>query len=466
MKPEIAARLALDLSLEECARRMKRGLLSPVALAEASLERIGDASEKLNCFITVTPDVALEEARRAEREIKAGRYLGPLHGIPYGLKDNIDTAGIRTTWGARPYADRVPEHDATVVKQLRAAGAVLVGKLTLTEMAGGFRPRWAHASINGACRNPWDRSRSAGGSSSGSAAAVVARLVGFALGTETLGSLLNPAALCGASAFRPTYGVVSRYGVLPFAFTLDKVGPVCRSAADCAAVLSVLGRADPLDASSVATPPGLDSIHAAAATGLRIAALELPSTFPVRPDIQVFYEEALDVFRVAGVAVEKAEVPILPWREVADLIAVSETEVAFEDLIKSGRARELVDANRPQETAGRPSDYVRAMAIRAEMQRRMGAFFEKYDLILSANNPVLPQFLDRPIPGVGGDVLRYAGNLLGLPAAAVPMGFVQPERLPVGLAITGRPMDDAKVLAAAALYQSKTRWHLERPPAV
>jgi aspartyl-tRNA(Asn)/glutamyl-tRNA(Gln) amidotransferase subunit A len=464
VKAEGEAREALDVPLLECARGIHGGAVSPVALAEAALERIERVGPTLNCFVTITADVALREAREAERELRRGRHLGPLHGIPYGLKDNIDTAGIRTTWGARPYADRVPERDATVVERLRSAGAVHVGKLALTELAGGFNPRWAHASINGACRNPWDRSRSAGGSSSGAAAAVAARLVFFALGTESLGSLMNPAAYCGVTALRPTYGAVSKHGVLPFAHTLDKVGPMCRTALDCGAVLASLAVPDPLDPVSIPSPPGLHHVDPAAAVGLRAAALDLPTTFPVPPEIDVFYEEAIDAFRAAGIRVEPAAIPALPWREVGDLIAMAETELAFEDLIRSGRTRELVDPNRPREVPGSAADYVRAMAVRGEMQRQMHEFFRKYDLILSANNPILPPPLDQPIPAMGGDAMRYAGNLLGLPAAAVPIGFAQPGKLPVGLSIVGRPMEDARVLAAAALYQSRTRWHLEHPP--
>jgi aspartyl-tRNA(Asn)/glutamyl-tRNA(Gln) amidotransferase subunit A len=465
-----AARL-LDGSLAEIAGAIEAGTVSPVALAEAALERAARTGAALNCFVTVTSEVALAEARKAEAELRQGHRRGPLHGIPYGLKDNIDTAGIRTTWGARPYADRVPDRDADVVHRLRAAGAVLVGKLSLLELAAGLGATWAHASINGACRNPWDPARWSGGSSSGSAAAVGARILPFSLGTETLGSLLNPAAFCGVSAFRPTYGTVSREGVLPFAFSFDKVGAMCRTARDCATVLSAI--ADPgqahVAAAAARPPPGRDRPRPGARR--RAAVLHLPSDGAVPPEVEPRYSDALGVLLAAGFELEPATLPQLPWHEVASVLLAGESEVAFEDLIRSGRTRELSDpshAHRGGRYAleGRPSDYVKAMAIRGQMQREMTAFFRKYDLIVSANSPWIPPHIDETfLFAFGEDEMSFVGNLLGLPAASVPMGFVPPGKLPVALEIAGPPYRDAEVLEAAALFQSRTRWHLERPPA-
>jgi len=460
---------ALDLPLLEVARRIEAGSLSPVSLTEAALERISRLDRQINSFVTVTREVALAGARKADDELRRGQRRGPLHGIPYALKDNIDTQGIRTTWGATPYSDRIPERDATVVRKLRDAGAVLLGKLTMVELAGGLGFTQPGAAINGACRNPWDTSRWAGGSSSGSAAAVAAGLVGFALGTETVGSLMNPAAHCGVTAFRPTYGTVSRSGVLPFSFTFDKVGPICRSVEDCAAVLAVISGHDPLDETSIHAPRGLERVNPAAAKGLRVAVLPLPPFYPVLPAIEICVSGALITLQSMGLKLEAANLPDLPWREVADVILLAETEVAFDDIIRSRRTRELADPmhrapGRKYGLEGRPSDYVKAMAIRAQMQRIMAEFFDRYDLVVHANNPVLPPPVDQPIPMTGGDYIQYAGNLLGLPTAAIPIGFVEPGKLPVSLGIAGRPGDDARVLAAAALFQSGTRWHLERPP--
>lgn len=461
---------ALDLSILELRRRIADRSLSPVALAEASLDRVGRLDPRLRAFVTVTPEVALAEARGAEAELRRGRSRGPLHGIPYGLKDNIDTRGIRTTWGARPYAGRVPDRDATVVERLREAGAVLLGKLSMVELAGGLGTTSAHASITGACRNPWDPLRWAGGSSSGPAAAVAAGLVGFALGTETSGSLLYPAALCGVTAFRPTYGVVSRAGVLPYAYSLDKLGPMARSAADCAAVLAAVAGRDRLDRSSVRAPRGLGRAEPRLARGLRVAVIDLPRRpHPVPPGMDRRFGDALGALERAGLKLEAASLPALPWLEVVDVIVEAEAEVAFEDLIRSGRVRDLADPSHRARAegyhrAGRPSDYVKASVARSAMREAALEFFRGYDLAVSATIAAVAPLVDEPLPEVSGSHLSLMGNLLGLPAASVPMGFIGPGRLPVGLTIVGRPMEDAKVLAAAALYQSATAWHRERPP--
>jgi aspartyl-tRNA(Asn)/glutamyl-tRNA(Gln) amidotransferase subunit A len=463
MSGSVHAADALDRSLLECAALIHARRLSPVALAEASLERIQRVGSRLACFVTVTPDVALREAQAAEDDLRRGHYRGPLHGIPFGLKDNIDTKGIGTTWGSRLYANRVPNDDAVVVQRLRRAGAVLVGKLALTELAMGVSD--AHSSISGACRNPWDTSRWAGGSSSGPAAAVAARLVGFAVGSATNGSIVGPAILCGVPAFRPTYGAVPRTGVLPFAFSLDKIGPFARTAQDCAAVLASVAGRDPRDPSSVRPPPGLHDVHASSVGQLRAAVLEPPPDASL--DVQVLYQGALRVLGDAGVRLEQGSLPDLPWQSVASVITEAEADVAFDDLVRSGHAPELADPFHRGKgwysLPGRPSDYVRAQVIRAEMQRAMRDFFARYDLVVSVPSAI-PPLVDEPIPATGGEPMTTVGNLLGLPAAAVPMGFTPPGKLPAGFIMTGPAMADARVLATAALYQSRTTWHLERPP--
>jgi aspartyl-tRNA(Asn)/glutamyl-tRNA(Gln) amidotransferase subunit A len=462
----------LDLGVVDLSARLHAGAVSPVALAERALERIARVGPRLRCFVTVTADVARAQAREAERELRAGRWRGPLHGIPYGLKDLFDTRGIPTTFGARPFAERVPAADATVVERLRAAGAVLVGKLAMIELAGALGVSSPAASLTGACRTPWDEARWAGGSSSGPAAAVAAGLVGFALGTETTGSLLCPAAFCGVTAHRPTYGAVSRHGVMPFAYSADKVGPVARSARDCAAVLAAIAGKDPRDASSTRPPRGLDRVAAASARGLRVAALDLPDAYPIHPSIPIFYEEALSALRGAGVTVERAALPDLPWRAVLEVVTGAEAAVAFEGLIRSGKVRDLADplhrahgGRAPYEVEALATDYVKAQAVRAMMQREMRAFFARHDLVVSPNAPILPPLADAPLPDAGGGtLLAMAGNVLGLPAAALPMGLVEPGRLPTSLQIAGPPGADARVLSAAALFQQVTRWHAARPP--
>lgn len=456
----------LDGSLADCASEIRAGRVSPVELAEAALDRCAKLGPVLGCFVTFTPDRALADARKAEEDLRHARHRGPLHGIPFGLKDNIDTAGIRTTWGSDLYAQRVPERDATVVSRLASAGGVLVGKLALTELAMGVSD--PHSSISDACRNPWSTAHWAGGSSGGPAAAVAARLVPFALGTDTTGSLLVPAAFCGVTGHRPTYGVLSRAGVLPYAFSLDRVGVLARSALDCATVLSCLAGRDPADASSVDAPFGLPAVEPARARGLRAAVLDLLPGDPAPPEISVLYDEALAVLREAGIELQRAVLPQLPFGDVLHVIMEAEAEIAFDDAIASGGISELRDPfhrGRPWTSLeGRPSDYVRAQVVRAELQRAMREFLREFDLVISPNGTRPPLVDERLRATVGGDPMNVAGTLLGLPATAVPIGNAGPRRLPVSLTVTGRPLEDARVLAAAASYQSRTTWHLQRPP--
>src|SRR5947199_153174 len=242
-----------ELSAQLRARR-----ITSLDLTEAYLDRIARLAPGLNAFKTVTADLAREQARAADAEIRGGRWRGPLHGVPYGAKDLFATAGIPTGWGFEPLNEQVPDADATVVRKLREAGAVLLGKLAMVEFAGGLGYRFANASSSGPGRNPWNRERWTGGSSSGSGAAVAAGLVGFALGTETWGSILCPSAFCGITGLRPTYGRVSRAGAMVCSWTFDKVGPLARSAADCRLVLQAVAGPDAGDPSASAEPLRLD----------------------------------------------------------------------------------------------------------------------------------------------------------------------------------------------------------------
>lgn len=454
------------------ARRLRARELSPVELVGACLSRIEALAPGLGCFVTVTADRALADAREAEAGLLAGRWRGPLHGIPVGLKDVIDTKGIPTTCGARPYAGRVPGRDATVAARLADAGAVLAGKLSTIELAGGLGYRTAAAALNGPCRTPWDRARWAGGSSSGPAAAVAAGLVPFAIGTETWGSLLCPAAFCGVTAFRPTYGVLSRHGAMSVAYTLDKLGPVCRSAEDCAIVVSVLAGADPRDPASIPPPAGLDRVRPELPRGLRLGVLAFPAREGTLAGAREAFLAAQEVFREAGLILEEASLPALPYDEVASVILEAEAANAFEDLVRSGRTRELADpshqAKAPADYAPRATsaDYVRAARVRGEIQRALARLFERHDLLLAPNLPFAPPRVDEPLAKApwweAPDPLGAAGNLAGLPAVALPVGLG--SGLPVSAQLVGPALEDARVLAAAALFQSRTSHHLLRPP--
>ena len=453
-------------------RRIRSGDLSPSDLARACLARVDALSPGLGCFVTVTADRALADARRAEADLAAGRWRGPLHGIPFGLKDVVDTKGIRTTFGARPYADRVPERDGTVAARLADAGAVLCGKLSTIELAGGLGYGSAAAALNGACRNPWDPERWAGGSSSGPAAAVAAGLVPFAVGSESLGSITSPAAFCGVTGYRPTYGVLSRHGAMPVAYTLDALGPLCRSAEDCALVVSVLAGTDPRDPSSIPPPPGIGRLRAELARGLRVGVLGFPPGKEPLPGAREAFAAAREVLRDAGAILDEAALPPFPYAEAAAVILEAEAANAFEELWRSGRTRELADpSHRAREPAdylprATSADYVRAARIRGEIQRGLARFFEKHDLVLAPNLPFAPPRVDEPLSSAPGweapDALGAATSLAGLPTVAFPVGLA--GRFPVSARLVGPALEDARVLGAAATFQSRTSHHLQRPP--
>src|SRR5918912_3259245 len=241
-------------SITDLSKQIRAKRLSPVELTESYLDRLEKFGPRLGAVATVMRDSALAEARAAEAEIRRGHYRGPLHGIPYGAKDLLATRNAPTTWGAAPYKDQQFDYDATVVRRLREAGAILVAKLAMVELAGGMGYTHANASLTGACRTPWNTDYWSGGSSSGPGAAVAAGLVAFAIGSETSGSILTPCAFCGVSGLRPTYGRVSRHGAMALSWTLDKLGPMCRTAEDCRVVLSAIAGRDPLDPTSRSSP--------------------------------------------------------------------------------------------------------------------------------------------------------------------------------------------------------------------
>jgi aspartyl-tRNA(Asn)/glutamyl-tRNA(Gln) amidotransferase subunit A len=461
---------ALFAGIAALARRLRERELSPVDLARATLARIDAVAPRLGCFVTVTPERALADAQRAEAELAAGRWRGPLHGVPVGLADVIDTKGVRTTCGARPWAERVPQEDATVAARLAEAGAVLAGKLSVVELGGGLGYGSAAAALNGACRNPWDPTRWAGGAMPGAAAAVAEGLVPFALATDTWGDLARPAALCGVTGYRPTYGVLSRRGVLAVAYTLDRLGVLARSAEDCAAVVSVLSGADARDAASIGPPPGLGRLRAELAPGLRVGVLPFPDGKDALPGAREALDAAKDVFRGAGALLSDAALPDLPCEAAGRVLLEAEAANALEELVRSGRAAELSDPSHRRRAradyvprAG-SADYVRAARIRGEVQRAMARLFERHDLVLAAHFPLAPPALDAPLAPawLAPDALGAAVALAGLPAVAFPVGLA--GRFPVSAQLAGPALEDARVLSALRVFQARTSHHLLRPP--
>ena len=455
-------------SIAELAPQIRSRRIAPTELTESYLLRIRRYGDKLGAIATLTSEIARKQARAAESEIGAGRWRGPLHGIPYLAKDLFAVAGAPTTWGAAPCRDQVFDYDATVVTKLRDAGAVLLGKSAMIEFAGCLGYRFPDASLQGPCRTPWDTDRWAGGSSSGSGAAVAAGLCTFALGTETWGSILCPAAFNGVTGLRPTYGRVSRFGGMVGSWSFDKVGPLARTSEDCRTVLRVIAGADPRDPSSVNEPPPSE-LSARRPSQFRAALVNLDFTKFGEPEVKAAFEQAVNELRQSGLAIEEAKLPDLPSADAAGLIITSEALSTFEKFFRDGSVKQLSDpyaAHQLEINKGLTGpDLVKAWRIRRVLQDKMVEFFTRWDVIISPNfMSVAP-----PIHGDLYETLPYpdpagaVGNACGLPAVALPCGFGR-GHLPVSFQIMGAPFEEAAVLDLADAYQRRTRWHRERPP--
>jgi aspartyl-tRNA(Asn)/glutamyl-tRNA(Gln) amidotransferase subunit A len=459
-------------SVRELAALVRARKLSPVALAEAYLDRLQKLGPKLGAVVTAMREQGLKEARAADAEIRAGRYRGPLHGIPYGAKDLLATRGVPTTWGAEPYRKQVFDHDATAVRKLREAGAFLVAKLAMVELAGGFGYNNADASFTGPCRAPWNTRYWSGGSSSGPGAAVAAALVPFAVGSETSGSIITPAAFSGVSGLRPTYGRVSRHGAMALSWTLDKLGPMCRTADDCGLVLAALAGRDPLDPSAVARPFAHPERPKDPPRGKRFRVAVLKNaTEGAQPGVRRNFERAVEVLRKFATVVEGVAFPDLPYGPVVGTVISAEAASAFRDLLESGRARELRDpGGRHGGYAGAvvlAVDYLDAMRVRKRIRRELDALCARYDALVAPSRSTVAYPLDRDFsrayPGFGGGpAVIPAGNLAGQPAISVPSGFGE-HNLPTGIQFQGRAWGEARLLAIAQAYQGATDWHRRRP---
>jgi aspartyl-tRNA(Asn)/glutamyl-tRNA(Gln) amidotransferase subunit A len=442
--------------------------VSPVELAETFLARLETLGPQYNAVVTVTRERALQQARQAERDIAAGHYKGPLHGIPYGAKDLLATSGgIPTTWGAAPLRHQKFDYDATVVRKLAEAGAVLAAKLAMVELAGGMGYRQPHASFTGPGINPWDRTTWSGGSSSGSGAAVSAGLVPFALGSETWGSILGPASHCGIAGLRPTYGRVSRHGAMALSWSLDKLGPLGLTADDCGLVLEAIAGSDPLDPTTTNRPYA----YAADATEKRWRLGVLKGvTADVDEAVRSHFAQTLQVLAQVA-SIEEIEVPELPYEEITRTILFAEAASAFEEFIESGQAAELTapeDHYGPYvRTAVLAKDYIRALRLRGIIAKQMDTVLAGFDALVGPARATPPTPLDQefrsPARGMATDIMGAIGNSLGLPAIAVPNGFTD-KGLPTGVQFMGRAYDENVILSVARTYQSLTAWHLRHPP--
>lgn len=453
--------------LSDLAARIRTRMLSPVELTEGYLARIGRQNDRFNAYATVTADLALSQARAAEAEIAAGRWRGPLHGIPWGAKDLLATKGIPTGWGTKFLANQVFDEDATVVRKLHDAGAVMLGKTHCVEFAGCLGYRYPNASVAGPGRNPWNPERWTGGSSSGSGAAVAAGLCAFALGTETWGSILCPSAFCGLTGLRPTYGLVSRAGGMVGAYSFDKVGPIARSAADCRIVLDAIQGPDPRDPAS--SGETLTLTGGAFGPMSRLKAALVPLEWSTgEPEAKVAFDAAVRALRATGMQIEEVALPEYPAAEVAGLLITVEALAAFEPFFRDGSVKKLVDdlAWKQWEIASpiTGADVMKAQRMRYELQGKMDEFFAKYDVIVTPNfkSVAPPVEMDLMAALPYGDPAGAIGVACGLPALALPSGFGR-DRLPVSFQLMGAPYSEALLLDLGEKYQKATQHHLEHP---
>lgn len=462
-------------TISELNAKLRAKEFSAVELTRAVTARLEKLGPRYNALALSLSDTAIKKAKEVDDDIKRDRWRSPLQGIPFGAKDLLSVKGQPTTWGAKPYAGQVFDHDATVLKKLDKAGAVLVGKLAMVELAGGGGYRYAAASLTGPGLNPWDRKRWSGGSSSGSGAAVAAGLVTYALGSETSGSIVTPAAFCGVTGLRPTYGLVSRYGAMALAWTMDKIGPMCRSAEDCGLVLQAISGGDSNDPGSAGKSFYYAPQFARKPAEIRVGFAPVDFAEWVEPATRPAFEKALAALRETGVQMVETKLPELPYAPVTGTIISAEGSAIFEPLIKSGKVDDLADK---RQIAGLKAgleiaakDYLKAMRIRATVQQEMRKLFTDVDLLLAPARfgvaPKIEEPLDRRSPerptpkNRGMNAIIQAGNLAGLPALTLPCGFA--EDLPVGLQLVGRPFSENLLVAIGREFQGRSDWHRRRP---
>ncbi|HKX17848.1 MAG TPA: amidase [bacterium] len=461
---------------------LRRKKFSSVELTRLALDRLESLGRSLNATATILRERALREARAADKTLAQGRGTA-LTGIPYGAKDLLAARGGPTTYGAPPWARQVLPFDGAVIERLNAAGAVLAAKLAMIELAGGGGYRWPSASLQGATRTPWNTQHWSGGSSSGTGAAVAAGLVPYGIGSETSGSILSPSSNCGVTGLRPTYGLVSRHGAMALSWTMDKLGPMCRTAEDCGMVLEGIAGADPRDPGTAGRSFRMGPVRRPLRS-LRVGyAIEDFET--AEPTVRAALHRALDTFRSLGVRMSRAVLPPLPIDSVARTIIRVEGSASFQDLIRSGRMRLLADQRQAiglrAGTQISAVDYISAMRIRRLLQDEFTKLFRRVDVLLAPARPRPAHRIDEPIdaewrpvgakrrgPGgitvvAGNAAITPAGNLAGLPGLGVPCGF-STKGLPIGVQLVGRPFEESTLIALGASYQDVTDWHRRIPP--
>jgi aspartyl-tRNA(Asn)/glutamyl-tRNA(Gln) amidotransferase subunit A len=492
------------MSVRELASQIKARKIHPVQLTESYLARLEKFGPKLGAVATLAAKHALQQANEAEKEIDAGNYRGPLHGIPYGAKDLLATKGIKTTWGAPPFRDQVFDYDSTVIRKLSEAGAILVAKLAMIELAGGGGYSNASASLQGSSHCPYNTAHWAGGSSSGPGAAVPSALVAFAIGSETIGSIITPSAFSGVSGLRPTYGRVSRHGAMALSWTMDKLGPMCRTASDCGLVLQAIAGFDPLDETSIrlpyiSRPPRRVAPGRAVLEGRRIGVVRPDFKADGDPEVEMAFNVALETLRGLGAKLEETQLPDYPYSVIAVTLYSAEAASIFRPLIQSDKLQQLVDESQKVGLVAALSipatDYLDSFRLRTQIQADLGKMFERFDVLVAPSRM-------RPAPKVDADFnatpakeaadkspdkpteksadksalkpaanpapdddrhsIIAASNIAGLPALSVPCGFTK-ENLPIGIQFVANALADDTCIGFARDFQKATEWHLRRP---
>ncbi len=464
------------LSVVELSRLLEAREISPVELTEAYLERIEEVNPKLNAYITVASDAAMQRARLAEAEIGKGNYIGPLHGIPVAVKDQMWTRGIRTTNASTLLADFVPEEDATAVARLKEAGAILLGKLNMSEFASGGRFRLPY----GIPRNPWNTDYEPGSSSSGSGAATAASLCATSLGEDTSGSIRHPSSWSGVVGLRPTWGRVSRYGLFPIIWSMDQAGPMSRSVEDCAITLGPICGLDPKDPNTVDVPvPNFRKALTGDIKGLRMGLVkELTYDEQVAPEVREATLNAVAVFGELGAEVEEVSVPLCPWARIIFYTHMYVEMTARYDEWVTHRLEEFdYDAQVKFLTGSLvPAHYYyKVQRLRGLLRQQVLDALGRFDVLVSPTMRIpAPKIKPYAMPTTKEESMALLTRgpdqtptvpLSNVPALSVPCGFASEEQggMPIGLQIIGRPFEEATILNVAYAYEQSTPWHERRP---
>ena len=457
----------------EIARLLKARRLSPVEVVRAHLDQIEALNPAIHAFITVTADQALDQARRAEKEIGARRYLGPLHGLPYAPKDILATKGIRTTNGSKVTADWIPPYESTVTARLNRAGAILIGKLNLLEFAMGSGQRGLVAPA----RNPWNLEYSPSGSSSGSGASLAAGMAPLTIGSDSGGSIRGPAKSCGVVGLKPTFGRISRFGVTTLSWTLDHVGPMARTVADVAQTLQVIAGPDPQDASAAsAAVPDYARALSGNVKGLRIG---VPASYffnNVHPETDAALRRALALLKEMGAVLVDVTVRHAELCSPASAVILGSESAAFHEKRLKGSADLFDPLVRERLEAGgfySATDYIKALRVRTLLKNEMRRVFQTCDVLMLPAGNAAPKLteeivetdvLPNPPPPARPDSFNLA-NVTGIPAIVLPCGFTAgPPVLPLGIQFCAKHFDEASLFRIGHAYQSATDWHTRPPP--